>query len=318
VKLNQPAESDSEVSRLGNANKKKLTLEPAKNKVKFISPEVESNSVSLRDGWEKTLAQREQPGEPSEGVYKFNETKEKEIHLHVDADEIHDGVQLDNKSDPSWEPWQAKKPETAIPPGNIVPVANQPVVEKQPAVTVEEPDHPTSLDPALASETLLHSRAVADIARQHAEMATPPSYKDQLPKEAQEIMERLQPAKNHHLEQSTWHNIEVDNKTGRAAEEPTFSYGEAFKDEQRTETNAFHTDTAVATASGQLAVSSPIFNNLNDNDAAILNSPRPAPNPPVSPRGQMDFDRPGGTSIDPLLWTILVVIIFAIFLALII
>ena len=35
MKLKQPAESDSEVSRLGNANKKKLTLEPAKNRRKL-------------------------------------------------------------------------------------------------------------------------------------------------------------------------------------------------------------------------------------------------------------------------------------------
>ena len=320
MKLNQPAESDSDSLRLDDANKNRFTKKQSKNKGKFILGEVEGNSKSLRTDWEKTLANKEKQTTPSrvlrEGVIKLNETPEDEINLHVDADEIHEGVQLDNKSDPIWEPWQASKPESAPRADTVAVVETEPLVEVEPAAEIQEPDRPATLDPTLSAEAHLHSQAVADIAREHAQTAVAPSYKDQLPKEAQEIMERLQPAKDHHIEQSTWHNIEVDNKTGRAVEEPTFSYGEAFKDEQRTEANAFHTDGAVASASGQLAVSSPIFDNFNNRDAAILSNAQPGPNTPVNPHAQIDYVGPSrSSSIDPLLWTILIVIIFAIFLA---
>lgn len=277
--------------------------------------EVELIPESLSNDWKRTLAQKKQPPNSSrvasEEVIKLDGTKEREVRLHIDAEEIHEGVQLDGKADPLWEPWQAKKPENT-------PVPNTPRVEEAPPVAKpEELLRPSALDPTLTSEALLHSQAVANIAKERAQV-TPPSYKDQLPKEAQDIMDRLQPAKDHHIEQSAWHNIEVDNKTGKAVEQPSFSYGEAFQDEQRTEANDFHNDGEVATASGQLAVSSPLFNSLNDKDVEILgNSPTPAA-PMAMPRSQVDSRGGNNSSIDPLLWTILVVIVIAIFLALII
>jgi hypothetical protein len=312
MKLNQPAESDSEAIRLGHASKNESTKKHSKDNGKFMLGEAGTNSKSLRSDWEETLSKKEKHREPSRVVsereFRLDNTPEEEIHLHVDADEIHEGPQLETKADPLWEPWQAKKPEKPVPPATIAAIEAQPVVE-------QEPEPPVSLDPSLASEALLHSQAVATIAREHAQQATAPSYKDQLPKEAQEIMERLQPAKDHHFEQSAWHNIEVDNKTGRAVEKPTFSYGEAFRDEQRTEANAFHTDGAVTSASGQLAVGSPIFDNLNNKDAAILTNAEPNPGPLITPRSQMDYvGRRQTSGLDPLLWTILTVIIIAIFL----
>jgi len=313
MKLNQPAESDSEVIGVGDANKNESSRKNSKNKGKLILEETGGNSRSLRSDWENTLARKEKHPGPSqvlrEVVYKLDENPEEEIHLHVDADEIHDGLQLETKADPLWEPWHAQKLENNTQPARFAEVEAQPVVEEEPAST-------TLVEPSLAAEALIHSQAVANIAREHALLATTPSYKDQLPKEAQEIMERLQPAKDHHIEQSTWHNIEVDNKTGRAVEEPTFSYGEAFRNEQRTEANAFHTDVAVASASGQLAVSSPIFDNLNNKDAAILTNAQTSSPPLATPRSQMDYVTGKQTSsIDPLLWTILSVIIIAIFLS---
>lgn len=315
MELTQPAASDSEFLRLDNANKKHSFKKHAKNKGKFLMSEGQSGSKSLRSDWEKTLAKKENhtltDKESREGVFKFNETSEKEIHLHIDAEEIQGRVQPVDKPDPRWESWQPKKPEvTSVKPEEVVtPLEQVLAVEEEPATVV-------SIDPSLSAEALLHSKAVANIAEEHAQRATPPSYKDQLPKEAQEIMERLQPARDHHIEQSTWHNIEVDNKTGKAVEEPTFSYGEAFKDEQRTETNAFHTDDGVISASGQLAVSTPTFNNLNDKDAAILSNAQPSPNPLPTSQIQTPYPMRGRSSVDPLLWTVLTVIVMAIFLAL--
>jgi len=322
MELKQPAAADSEDLRLDNLNKKQPFRKHSNDKGEFILGETNPRLKSLSSDWEKTLAKKDQQtttsGAHSEGVLRLNESAEKEIHLHVEADQIHEGLQLDNKSDPVWEPWDAKKPETTSPPEIAEVIERQPMVAPLELNTAPSP----SLDPDLAAEALMHSQAVADIAKEHAQVAVAPSYKDQLPKEARDIMERLQPAKDHHIEQSAWHNIEVDNKTGRAVEEASFNYGDAFKDEQRTEANAFHTDGAVASASGQLAVSSPIFNNLNPEDAAILTNAQSLPTPAAAqvaiPRPQMNYGSGSRSNVDPLLWTILTVVIFAIVLALII
>jgi hypothetical protein len=315
----QPAESDNDVLRLDHANKKNQSNYHAKGKVKLPLSGLGANQKSLRQDWEKTIAQKNHQTEPRrvihEGEFRLDGNPEKEIRLHVDAEQIHEGIDLGNKEDPLWEPWHDKKPENTV--------HTEETVDQQPSPETVEPiveealPQPQSLEPSLAAEALLHSQAVANISKEHAEEAAVPSYRSQLPKEAQEIMDRLQPARDHHVEQSSWHSIEVDNKTGRAVEEPSFSYGEAFQNEQKTETNAFHTDDGIASASGQLAVSSPIFNNLNERDAAILNNAQPSGAPLTIPHSQIDFNSgPSRSSIEPLLWTILTVIVFAIFLAL--
>ena len=320
MELKQPVESDSDVLRPYNVNKKHPSKHHGKTKIKLPQSEGEPDQKSLRHDWEKTLAKKDHHSEPGrlihEGVFKFDGPPEREIHLHVDAEQIQEDEELDNKSDPQWEPWQAKRQETK--PQPKVTTVEDRVPEVAEPMVAEAAPAPQSLDPALAAEALLHSQAVASITKEHAQTAVAPSYRSELPKEAQDIMDRLQPARDHHLEQSAWHNIEVDNKTGRAVEEPTFSYGEAFQNEQKTEANAFHTDDGVASASGQLAVSSPIFNNLNDRDAALLSGAQPASTTPLAtPHSQIDFNSgPSHSSGDALLWTILTVIILAIFLAL--
>jgi hypothetical protein len=71
----------------------------------------------------------------------------------------------------------------------------------------------------------------------------------------EEKEEGLQLPPEHRLESSAWHNIEVDKKTGHAAEQPAvITYGEAFKREQRQETLMPDEPSEVAAASGQLAV----------------------------------------------------------------
>lgn len=47
--------------------------------------------------------------------------------------------------------------------------------------------------------------------------------------------EEVKPLEGHHIEKSTWHKIEVDDRTGRVAENTNIVYGEAFQREQRPE-----------------------------------------------------------------------------------
>jgi hypothetical protein len=76
---------------------------------------------------------------------------------------------------------------------------------------------------------------------------------------------------DHHFEQSAWHTIEVDSKTGRAAEQPSFNYGPEFTHEQHQETIGSEGEEVVA-ASGQLAVGT---------EAEVRASPSATPSSPV-------------------------------------
>jgi hypothetical protein len=58
------------------------------------------------------------------------------------------------------------------------------------------------------------------------------------------------------IQNSVWHRIEVDKKTGRAVGTPTLAYGEAFQQEQHQEMPPPPADSA-GTASGQLAAGPP-------------------------------------------------------------
>ncbi|TAH36695.1 hypothetical protein EYC59_00770 [Candidatus Saccharibacteria bacterium] len=51
-----------------------------------------------------------------------------------------------------------------------------------------------------------------------------------------EPAEKLEVPEGHHLETSAWHTIEVDTKTGKAVETPTFAYGEEYYRERAKET----------------------------------------------------------------------------------
>lgn len=47
--------------------------------------------------------------------------------------------------------------------------------------------------------------------------------------------EEVKPLEGHHIEKSTWHKIEVDDRTGHVAENSNIVYGEAFQRERRPE-----------------------------------------------------------------------------------
>jgi len=70
----------------------------------------------------------------------------------------------------------------------------------------------------------------AEVANRRFEKFTPPP--------AERIIEEkpIELPREHHLEHSAWHAIEVDNKTGHAVEAPVLTYGQEFKRELHQET----------------------------------------------------------------------------------
>ena len=50
-----------------------------------------------------------------------------------------------------------------------------------------------------------------------------------------EVPEQLEIPKEHHIETSAWHTIEVDSRTGKAVENPTFAYGHEYYHERAQE-----------------------------------------------------------------------------------
>ncbi len=62
------------------------------------------------------------------------------------------------------------------------------------------------------------------------------SQPEAIPIEHQPITEEMYKApEGHRFETSAWHRVEVDERTGRAVEAPSFTYGEAFQHEQQQE-----------------------------------------------------------------------------------
>ncbi len=69
----------------------------------------------------------------------------------------------------------------------------------------------------------------------------------------QTAAERLEVPEGHRLETSAWHTIEVDAKTGKAVENPTFAYGEEYYRERAKETGPRATPTQKQ-AAGEVAL----------------------------------------------------------------
>lgn len=67
------------------------------------------------------------------------------------------------------------------------------------------------------------------------------------------VAERLEVPAEHRLETSAWHTIEVDAKTGKAVENPTFAYGEEYYRERAKETGPRATPTQKQ-AAGEVAL----------------------------------------------------------------
>jgi hypothetical protein len=82
--------------------------------------------------------------------------------------------------------------------------------------------------------------------------------------------ELLEVPQDHRLEQSAWHTIEVDAKTGKPVERPTFEYGQEYHRERAQETRAAASKDdaakqAAATALGSAIAGSTISSDLDDN-----------------------------------------------------
>ncbi len=297
-------EQDSEFPENGKPKSNHKAKSP---RLKLTGLESTQKQKSLRDDWEKTLAKKSHSTETESVDFSSKTTKEIPLHHRSDEQKTH---KYQEKPDPIWAPYE-DRPKTAE---KIQTTAL--AIEAEPAESVSVPE-PKTLDPSLAHEAHLRAQAVATIASEHALMSTP-SYKEQLPKEAQEIIEQLRPSSGHHIEQSVWHNIEVD-EAGHATKDSNFNYGEAFLNEQKAETNAlFNSDEGpIAAASGQLAVGLPASS--NDPHEESLLSGNSDPNSQINyQKERYDNIRTSQNNLDPLLWIILIVVIIAIILALVI
>ncbi len=121
---------------------------------------------------------------------------------------------------------------------------------------------------------------------------------------------------NHHVESSVWHNIEVDNQTGRAVENPVFHYGDEFQRERGHETkdNDNQEEDVIATASGQLAVGGVTDLGLSSASPASTPSSASSQKRPTTLANRLEStlrDRRNYQSVipDTWLWGILVVVI---------
>jgi len=129
----------------------------------------------------------------------------------------------------------------------------------------------------------------------------------------------------HHIETSSWHHIEVDDKTGRAVENPSFAYGEAFQREQQHERLVDDQTQSSESSTQESAVS--IAPTLGANDIPTLPQPQSTATGGQSPvhddlRSSSDN---GGVSrqtkvlhpgADLMLWSLLGIIVLVIIIAL--
>jgi hypothetical protein len=97
--------------------------------------------------------------------------------------------------------------------------AERPVLTKTSENTAAVASSPTAEQPKTIEEA---KKDFEKRARQAVEIAHEPEEELEIPKE-------------HRLEQSAWHAIEIDKKTGKAVENASFGYGEAFRQEQHQE-----------------------------------------------------------------------------------
>ncbi len=113
---------------------------------------------------------------------------------------------------------------------------NLPVLsKKQETFTGRSPEPGKTETPAMpaATETLIPAAWDEKTLAKTPEKPTP---KPELPLENQPITEETYQAPvGRRIETSVWHRVEIDEKTGRAVENPELAYGEAFRREQQQE-----------------------------------------------------------------------------------
>lgn len=87
------------------------------------------------------------------------------------------------------------------------------------------------------SSSLRETQAQREVVSQaSAERTTQQAAKAVARQEAAEAAETLEVPKDHRVEHSAWHSIEVDKKTGKMAQEQHITYGREFRHEQEQET----------------------------------------------------------------------------------
>lgn len=146
----------------------------------------------------------------------------------------------------------------------------------------------------------------------------------QLSPEQPVAAEEVKPLEGHHIEKSTWHKIEVDDRTGHVAETSNIVYGEAFQRELRPEQIAAQQAQQQAEANEQErieknAVGVPTLPQpqVGANTTAIPPEPTVRPAAPSAPVQRSKMLRPAlQSSADTALWGGLVLVVLAIIAAL--
>lgn len=144
--------------------------------------------------------------------YQLKETEQKNEETQRQQTALERQLEKFKQVIPSRE-QQPPAPQLKVPKYERPPATR---TESLPQITALTPERPAALNPLAAPLP----------ANPEAKPPQPELQPDEAP---------LEIPKDHRMESSAWHHIEVDNRTGKAAEAPAMVYGEEFKHEQHQE-----------------------------------------------------------------------------------
>jgi hypothetical protein len=133
--------------------------------------------------------------------------------------------------------------------------------------------------------------------------------------QGESLDQRVELPDDHRLEQSAWHRIELDSKTGKVVESPTIAYGQEFKREQGQEMWRETAEPAIPTSQS----TADLFTNLGTQQPTMpipqASTPPPSPiqhaDKPTVPTRDPD-NRVLSNTTDAILWVVFILVIFAI------
>lgn len=200
-----------------------------------------------------------------------------------------DGIDMRTQNVQTVEDRVMPQTEEVKPTQYQPPKFDQPRFE-QPRTNLFEQQAPTSITRPEQTQMTEQNPVV------NQEIPKPPRTEQQV--QAGQV-EQLDIPKDHRIETSAWHSIEVDAKTGKAVENPTFAYGEEYYHERAQETRSVdengvssqNTVTPRANKSEAIAIGVPLIPSQQPSGSSvqhgslppISNTPRAA-NQPASVR----------------------------------
>lgn len=132
--------------------------------------------------------------------------------------------------------------------------------------------------------------------------------------QGESLDQRVELPDDHRLEQSAWHRIELDSKTGKVVESPTIAYGQEFKREQGREMWREPAEPVIPTSQS----TADLFTNLGQQPTMpIPQASTPPPTPiqhpdkPTVPT-RVSNGRVFSNATDAVLWIVFILVIFAI------